>query len=357
MDRRNFASFLACTLTGLALTGCTPSADKSASTDTGASAAPAASTAPTKTASTKAASAPFAPIPAGEKITLAFVTNNASDFWTIARAGTMKAQSELPNTTVDFEIPAPASSDAQKTIINNLITKGVKGIAISTIDPKNQTPFLNEVAKKAIVFTQDSDAAGSDRMCYVGTDNRAAGVQAGQALTSALPNGGDVMLFVGNKDAQNAADRAGGIMDAIKGTKIHIVSTRTDDADHARAQANAKDAIASNPNIVGMVGLWSYNGPAIIKAVTEAGKVGKIKIVCFDEEADTLAGVKAGSVEGTVVQNPYEFGHQAIVLMDKVARGDGSVIPGNKTVTIPTRFITKDTVDAFSANLKTLRGK
>ena len=39
-------------------------------------------------------------------------------------------------------------------------------------------------------------------------------------------------------------------------------------------------------------GLWSYNGPAILNAVKDAGKIGQIKIVCFDEEDETLAGVK-----------------------------------------------------------------
>jgi ABC-type sugar transport system substrate-binding protein len=43
-----------------------------------------------------------------------------------------------------------------------------------------------------------------------------------------------------------------------------------------------------------MVGLWSYNGPAILNAVKDANKVGQVKIICFDEEDETLAGVKDG---------------------------------------------------------------
>jgi ribose transport system substrate-binding protein len=91
--------------------------------------------------------------------------------------------------------------------------------------------------------------------------------------------------------------------------------------------------------------------------VKDADKVGKIKIVTFDEEDETLAGVKDGAIFATVVQQPYEFGYQAITLMAKVIGGDKSVVPDSKVIIVPTLAINKDTVDEFSARLKKLRGK
>ena len=55
-----------------------------------------------------------------------------------------------------------------------------------------------------------------------------------------------------------------------------------------------------------------------LNAVKDADKVGKIQIVTFDEEDETLTGVKEGAIYATVVQQPYEFGYQAIKLMAKV---------------------------------------
>ena len=69
-----------------------------------------------------------------------------------------------------------------------------------------------------------------------------------------------------------------------------------------------------------MVVNWSYNGPAILNAVREAGKVGKVKIIAFDEAEETLAGISAGAIEATVVQQPYEFGYQAIHKLAQAAR-------------------------------------
>src|SRR5438552_2397405 len=81
----------------------------------------------------------------GKALNLAFVTNNASDFWTIARAGCNKAQEEMPNVKVDFQIPSSGSAAEQKRIIDDLLTRGVDGIAISPVDPANETTRLNQV--------------------------------------------------------------------------------------------------------------------------------------------------------------------------------------------------------------------
>jgi ribose transport system substrate-binding protein len=109
--------------------------------------------------------------------------------------------------------------------------------------------------------------------------------------------------------------------------------------------------------VAGLVGLWSYNGPAILDAVKTANKVGQIKIVCTDEEDDTLAGVKSGAIYATVVQQPYVFGKECMEMMAKYLRGDKSVIPASKQKFVETLPITKDKVDEFAAKLKTLRGR
>ena len=288
---------------------------------------------------------------------LAFVTNNASDFWTIARKGVEKADSELPDVTAEFKIPPDGTAGEQKRIVDDLLAVGVDGIAISPVDPDNQTQLINEVAKKTLVFTQDSDAPTSDRACYVGTDNVAAGRQAGELIKEALPQGGKIMVFVGKLDARNAAERLQGIKEALGGSNVSIIDTRTDDADRVRAKSNVADTLVKHPEVAALVGLWSYNGPAIVNAVRDAGKIGQIKIIAFDEEDETLAGVKDNSIFGTVVQQPYEFGYQAIKLMAAALAGDRSRIPANKQLFVPTKIIKRDNVEEFTRQINQLRGR
>jgi len=293
---------------------------------------------------------------AGTKHKLAFVTNNPSDFWVLARKGTEKAAREIPNIEVDFKIPADGTAAEQQRIVDDLLARGVHGIAISPVDPKNQQQMINTAASQTLVLTQDSDAPDSNRACYIGTDNVEAGRQAGAMLKEALPQGGKIMVFVGVLDAANAQQRYQGLKEALSGSNIQIIDVRTDNTDRVRAKANAADTLVNNPDIAGMVGLWSYNGPAILSAVKEANKVDKVKIVAFDEEPPTLAGVKEGAIYGTIVQQPFEFGYQSMALMAKFLDGDKSQIPANKQILVPTIMVKKNNIEEFTKKVNELRG-
>ena len=293
---------------------------------------------------------------AGKKLKLAFVSNNAATFWTIARTGCEAAEKELGNVEVDFRIPANGTAAEQQQIINDLVARGVDGIAVSPIDPKNQTDFLNKIASQTLLICHDSDAPDSKRVCYIGTDNFSAGVEAGKLIKEALPNGGKIMIFVGNTDAQNSQDRSGGIKKELAGSNVQIIDIRTDDADAVRAQKNAEDTIVKYPDISMLVGLYDYNGPAILNAVRSSGVAGKMKIVCFDEKDETLAGVASGDIYATVVQQPFQFGKQAITKMAKHLGGDKEALAGGKQI-VPTRSLKKDDIAGFKADLAKILGK
>jgi ribose transport system substrate-binding protein len=287
---------------------------------------------------------------------LAFVTNNAADFWTIARKGTEQADAELAGATVEFRL-GDGTAAAQKRIVDDLLAKGVDGIAISPVDPANQTWMLNDASRQAVVFTHDSDAPDSRRECYVGTDNVAAGREAGGLIKEALPQGGRIAVFVGKLDARNAQERLQGIKEAIAGSTISIIDVRTDDTDQVRAKANVSEMLVSHPDLAALVGLWSYNGPAILSAVRDAGRIGQVKIIAFDEDDETLTGVKSGAIVGTVVQQPYEFGYRSMTLLAKALDGDRSGIPATHQVFIPTQVLRQNNVDAFRTKLAQLRGR
>jgi ribose transport system substrate-binding protein len=285
---------------------------------------------------------------------LAFVTNAAADFWTIGRAGVMQAGEELDGYTTEMHIVSEATAAEQRRIIDDLLTRGVAGITISVIDPANSRDLLNRAASQAVLFTSDSDAPDTDRMLYIGTDNVAAGEQAGELIKAALPDGGDVMLFVGTMGAANAQERVQGIRNVLEGGNINIIDIRTDEVDFARAKRNVEDTLTTYPDIDGLVGLWSYNTPQIVEAVRAAGKQDQVKIIGFDEDPVTLRGIADGIVEATVVQQPYEFGYQSMILMAKAIEGDTSFIPENELMIVPTRVIDASNVEAFRAELQQL---
>jgi len=291
---------------------------------------------------------------AQDKKQLAFVVNAASDFWKLAEAGVKKAQGELGDGyELQFKYPAQGTAALQNALMDDLVAAGTDAIMISSADPKNSIDAFNRIAGQVPLFTTDSDAPQSNRIAYLGSSNTLAGVQAGEEMVKAMGGKpGKCMGFVGFLGADNAKERIAGFKQAIEGKNIELVDTRGDDVDFARARTNVDDVLVANPDVNCMVGFYSYNPPKIYEALQAAGKLGQITVVAFDEDPVTLGAVKEGSFAATVVQQPFEWGYQGMKLMAAYLNGDKSGIPDNKLIIVPTKVISKDNVDAFSADLK-----
>ena len=309
---------------------------------------------------------PMAACSEDEKPQLAFVTNGIASFWVIAQKGAEDAGKKF-NADVSVHMP-PAGISDQKRILEDLMVKRVDGIAVSPIDPANQTRLLNQVAQRANLITHDSDAPEANRLCYIGMDNYLAGRMCGDLVKSAMPEGGQVAIFIGRLEQDNARRRRQGVIDSLldrsvdanrydkpgktlTGNSFTIVGTYTDQFDRAKGKANAEDVLSRYPDIDAMVGLFAYNPPLILEALKGAGKLGEIKVIAFDEADETLDGIKEGVVVGTIVQNPYMYGYKSIEVLNELAKGNRSVLPKSGIIDIPARRITAENVEAFRKDL------
>ena len=184
---------------------------------------------------------------------------------------------------------------------------------------------------------------------------RSMAVVSSLALLSACGGGGD-------GDDGGSASSGGGDDDAaisypLQVGKYTIIDLRTDETNKATAKQNAENALLKYPDLDAMVGLWAYNAPQCLEAVREADKLGQIKVFSFDEDEATLLAIEKGEMEGTIVQQPYEFGYQSMKYLKMIHDGKEAEIgvPENKLIDIPAKTITKDNVTDFAAKLKTLR--
>lgn len=315
---------------------------------------------------------------APKKPRLAFVTNCVAEFWTVGSFGVEAAKAEFGVDAV-VRMPANGTAEEQKRILEDLLAKGVQGIAVSPKDPENMTALLDKVAGRALLVTHDSDAPKSKRLCYVGMDNYDAGRMCGQLVKEALPDGGAVVLFVGNLDQDNSRRRRQGVIDelldrsrdpsrfdkqdaVLKAGKYEIRATFTDQFDRQKGKAAAQDALARWSDVGAMVGLFEYEPPLLLEAVKSANRLGKVKVVGFDENDATLQGIVDGHVHGTVVQNPYEYGRKSLELLAKLLRETDAtkreaLLPKDRFLDIPARAITKANVAEFWADLKQKTGR
>jgi len=245
--------------------------------------------------------------------------------------------------------------------IREAVDSGVSGIAVSPIDPNAQASALAEAARKVPLATIDSDCPGSNRIAFIGTDNYVAGRQCGRLVRDALPDGGEVILCVGSV-ATNGQERRRGVVDVLldrphdrnraadpidgelKGGKYTVVATLLDEVDRAKARALVVDAIAKHPNLKCLVGLFGYNTPAILEALAKAGKLGQIKVVGFDDADATLAGIEAGHVFGSVVQDQYNMGFDSVMCLWGAARGTPTQLTGGESKYLPAQEFTHENV-------------
>ena len=233
------------------------------------------------------AQAPGPDAPAAPKTQLAFVTNNASDYWTICRKGTEAAAKALGNVDVQFVMPDDGTAATQKQDVDDLLAKGVQGIAVSPVDPANETRVPERRRRRRPTWSRRTvTRRPASRLCYIGTDNHAAGVMAGRLIkkgaAAAAARSWCLSASGRRPECPRAHRRHPRTLCAAPASPI--LGVKTDDTDHARARQNVVDTLAQYPHIAGLVGIWSYNGPAILSAVSRAGRAGKVRVIAFDEQ-------------------------------------------------------------------------
>lgn len=332
---------------------------------------------------------------AGGKPYVAFISNNSHEFWTIAEKGAKDAAAKF-DVQMEFRMPTQGVAD-QHRIIEDLQSKGVQAIAVSPNDSANQVGYYKSLNKKLPVIAVDNDIPDPDaRRCYLGTDNVAAGRAVGKLVKQSLPNGGKFMIFVGRLDSQNAQERRQGVVIELAGGEdkcaaeleqlkkgeypikfgpYELLDTRTDLEKQDVCQSKAEDALANIPDLACLIGLWAYNPPAMLRAAESQKRLGKVVLIGFDENPETLSAVRAGTIAGTVVQDPYNFGYESVKIMAAIVRGDANAlkrddINAQKQIYIRHRIINKDgkpgsmyqdekveAVDPFEINLNKLKGK
>ena len=253
-------------------------------------------------------------------VNIAMVVNVAADYWNAGQTGYQAGCKALGISSSDctFFAPPDGTLTEQDSELETLRGKGITGYSISAIDPASaKSAIATDVSNGIFVLAIDSPLPGTDaQSLYLGTPNVEAGYQAGEAMKAALGStGGDVAVLVGSLTAANATQRIAGFEQALAGSNIKVTVTENDNLSASTAQTDAETILANNPNVKGLYGVYSYDGPALAQAVTTAHKVGTIKIVCDDTDPATLAAVKSGVIAGTTVQMPYYQGYTGAYIM------------------------------------------
>jgi ribose transport system substrate-binding protein len=273
---------------------------------------------------------------AGGEKRIIILTNGNSPFWDAARAGLQEAEKDLKLNEAGFRAVLDVNDGKPKGQLDKLrqyaSQSDIAGVGVSAIDANNAAiaDQMRELREKGIqVVTVDSDVDREKfrdaRFAYLGTDNFVGGKELGKCIKYLRPNDGEYVTFVGRTGAQNAIERVNGVKEGA-GNKFKALDNMGDDNDPLKARENVRNAIANHPGLNVVVGIWSYNAPAIVDVVKELDKRQVFTVVAFDAEPLAIKQMGQGMIDAMVVQNPYQMGYQGVRLMKALIDKDEKTV-------------------------------
>lgn len=291
---------------------------------------------------------------------VAIVTSGEGPYWDPVIAG---ASDAAGINNVDLTVIRSKSDKGIQTHnIQELLKSHPAGIAISPLDTTYQAAVLAQVAANTTLVTFDSDSPVSRRLCFIGTDNYAAGRLCGEAVKRALPDGGEVIICLGVPNKDNTQRRRQGLIDEllerpvdaqhafdplnqpVKGGKFTVLATLADEGDEKKGVELDIAALRDHPNVKCFVGLVSYSAPSVTEALKAANRIGTVKVVGFDVDPRTLSGIEAGEIFATVMQDQYGLGYHAVRIMAAEAMGNRGELPAFQMHVLPCTLVTRENV-------------
>ncbi len=231
--------------------------------------------------------------------------------------------------------------EGEIAIIENMITQGVKAIAITPTSPNVQGALDKAVKAGIKVVLIDNDIPGwSGKSSVVATDNLAGGRLAGQWLAKQLPAGSSIAILQGRLGNPSLDDRVKGVKEGLAGA-AKVVAEPATDCDETKGLNAAQDILTANPDVAAIYGAC---GPPIIgalQAVKAAGK--KPVVVGFDASPGEVEAILAGTQAASVAQFPAKMGSLGIETAVAAARGQTVAA----SVDTGTEMVTKDNAAKF----------
>lgn len=246
----------------------------------------------------------------------------ANIFFDEVRKGARAEAKRLGLPEPDWVAPAQGDPAQQASMIQDLINRGVDGIAISPNAPDSIIPVVKEALEKKIpVICFDSDAPQSGRLAYVGTDNYKAGKIAGQEMVKVLKGKGKVLVVSGGKTALNLNQRIEGFKEGLRGSQVEIVSIQYCDDKVEKAHTILQDYLRGHPDTAGVFAVGGWAVLAAGPIFNQMGLKGRVKIVGFDTLKEELDLLQRGVVQVLVGQRPYQMGVQSLRLLYDLYQG------------------------------------
>lgn len=264
---------------------------------------------------------------AADKEIAVIVKTTNSDFWQNVKKGANDAVGKTKGFTATFQGAASETDLAgQVALVENAVNRKVAGIVLAPSDPDALIPAMKKAweAKIPVVLIDSitSDAGKAYYQSFLATDNKVAGEMSAKTLIDKIGTTGKVAVMSYTAGSGSEIGRVGGFIDYVKAhSKLQIVGPFYSNSQMGTALNQTTDVLAANPDLKGIFGANEPTAIGMGRAITQAGKSGKVVAIGFDGNSDLQGFVRDGTIEAIAVQSAYEMGSLGVKTVVEIVEG------------------------------------
>jgi ribose transport system substrate-binding protein len=243
-------------------------------------------------------------------------TSTGLPYWQEAQAGLQDAAKEL-GVKAEMVGPETFAPDQELAAFQKTLAEKPAGILVSVARPEAFKSAIDAAMAQGIpVICLDADAPDSKRVLFIGTDNFRAGQESGRRMAQLLKGQGRVAI-VSIPGQLNMDDRVRGVNDALqKFPGIKVVQTIDDKGDARSANDQISKLASGKDKLDGVICLEASGGSGTAEALHRLDLTGKVFIVAFDKDPETLDFIQGGAITETIAQKPYVMSYYGLKLLD-----------------------------------------
>ena len=246
-----------------------------------------------------------------------FVATNINlPYWQEAQAGFLDAAKAL-GVKGQLIGPTAYAPNAEMLMFRQVVEDHPAGICVSAARPEIfQAEIDKAIALGIPVICVDADVPGAKRVMYIGTDNFKAGRESLRQMAALIPGSGNVAVIT-IPGQRNLDDRVAGVADALKNFPVIKLTKIMDDKGEAKsAVEQVTELIQKKEKVDGIICLEAAGGSGAAAAVHQLNMDGKVQIVAFDDDPETLDWIEKGTISATIAQKPYVMSYYGLKFLD-----------------------------------------
>ena len=270
-----------------------------------------------------------------------------SAFWEAEHSGALQAaRSRLY--TICWNAPQREDDvESQISLIERVTANHFDGLILA---PDHSLAVLTSVRRalaagiSVVIVSSEVQLPPGAAVSYILSDDEQGGRMAAQRVALLLQNKGSVAVLGVDPDVIGIMKRLRSF-ELTLGTNyasIHVAAVAPGAFNAAETQEALTGILNQNPSLRCVLTLTTVSTRAAYYALKSSNRLGRIKLIGFEQDAEMLNAVGAGEIDSIVAESMFEMGFEAVRQMESKWRRQP--VP-QRTVLAPV-LITRENVDS-----------